>query len=93
MPHLHDTPGALKALQDDIYRKKVLRARSQTVEERIAEMLELSNHQFDMMLAEAMHELGTLDEEEGWAEVRRRINRLDCVRDQAFYLEEKPSAA
>jgi hypothetical protein len=65
------------ALQDDLYREKVLRARKMTVEERLAEVFEISNEQFGMMLAGAMHRLGTRNETEGWAEVKRWMDRLD----------------
>jgi hypothetical protein len=81
----HDDPAALKALQDAIYREKVLRARKQTVEERLADVFEVSNHQFGMMLAGAMHRLGTTNEEEGWVEVRRWMARLDQTRDFNVY--------
>jgi len=33
MSNLHDDPSALKALQDDIYRERVLRARQMSVAE------------------------------------------------------------
>lgn len=92
MPNLHDDPVALKVLQDDIYREKILRARSMSVEERLAEVFELSDQQFGMMLAGAMHRLGTRDEEEGWREVRRWMERLDQVREHGLYVREKPTA-
>ena len=92
MANLHDDPAALKALQDDIYREKVLRARKMTPEERLAEAFELSNHQFGMMLAGAMHRLGTDDEAAGWEEVRRWMKRLDRVREHGWYVPEKPSS-
>lgn len=38
----------LKAMQDFIFREKILRARRQTPEERLADVFELSNHQFGM---------------------------------------------
>ncbi|CAN5486211.1 hypothetical protein BH09VER1_BH09VER1_50110 [soil metagenome] len=93
MPNLHDDPAALKALQDDIYREKILRARSMSVTERLAEVFELSDQQFEMMLAGAMHRLGTRDEEAGWQEVRRWMERLDRVREQGRYATEKPASA
>ncbi len=92
MPNLHDDPAALKALQDDIYRERVLRARSLTMEQRLAEMFELSNRQFDMMLAEAMNRLGTEDEEVGWREVRCQMSRLDQQHEQGLY-ETKPGTS
>lgn len=91
MPNVHDDPAALKALQDELYREKVLRARRMSVEERLAEVFELSNHQFGMMLAGAMHRMGTRDEAAGWQEVRRWMHRLDRVRDHGLYVTEKPA--
>ena len=93
MANIHDDPAALKALQDDIYREKVLRARGMTVEERLADVFELSNHVFGMMLSGAMHRLGTSDEEAGWQEVRRWMERLDRTHDHGLYVREKPAAA
>ncbi len=93
MANIHDDPAALKALQDDIYREKILRARAMTSEQRLVEAFELSNHQFGMMLAGAMHRLETRDEEEGWREVALWMRRLDQVRDQGLYVTEKPALA
>lgn len=75
----------LKAMQDDIYREKILRARRQTPEQRLADVFELSNHQFGMMLGGAMHRIGTRDESKGWEEVRRWMGRLDRAREYQFY--------
>ena len=91
MSNRHEDPAVLKALQDELYRAKVLRARAMTPEQRLAEVFELSNHQFGMMLAGAMHRLGTRDEAAGWAEVRRWMQRLDRVRDHGLYVTEKPA--
>lgn len=66
MPNIHDDPAALKALQDDIYRERILRARSMTEEQRLADVFELSNFQFGMLLGGAMNRIGTTDEVEGW---------------------------
>jgi hypothetical protein len=93
MANIHDDPAALKALQDDIYRERILRARKMTMEQRLADVFELSNHQFGMMLAGAMHRLGTSDEAAGWQEVRRWMARLDSVHDHGLYVTEKPSDA
>jgi hypothetical protein len=79
----------LKAMQDSIYREKILRARRQTPEERLADVFELSNHQFGMMLGGAMHRIGTTNENEGWQEVRRWMRRLDRVREHGLYVTEK----
>lgn len=91
MSNPYDNPAALKSLQDAIYRERILRARKMTEQERLAEVFELSNFQFGLMLAGAMHRLGTTDEAEGWAEVRRWMDRLDRARDHSFYVKEKPA--
>ena len=93
MANIHDDPAALKALQDDIYRERILRARKMTVQERLADVFELSNHQFGMMHSGAMHRLGTSDEAAGWQEVRRWMERLDRVREHGLYVSEKPATA
>ena len=92
MANIHDDPAALKALQDDIYRDRILRARRLTVEQRLADVFEISNHMFGMMLGGAMHKLATQDKMEGWAEVRRWMHRLDRVREHSLYVTEKPVA-
>lgn len=93
MVNPHDNPAALKELQDAIYRDKVLRAREMSVEERLDEVFELSNRQMGMMLAGAMHRLGTSDPVEGWEEVSRWLARLDRVRDHGLYVREKRQSA
>ncbi len=90
MPNANDAAAALKTLQNDIYRGKIVRARGLTMEQRLDEVFELSNHQFGMMLAGAMHRLGTRGESEGWDEVRRWMERLDRARDHAFYVTDIP---
>ena len=75
MANPHDDPAALKALQDEIYRERILRARKMTVQERLAEALELTNGVFRRMHEGAMWQLGTTDAEAGWREVRRRLER------------------
>ena len=91
MANIHDDPAALKALQDDIYRERVLRARRLTVEERLAEAFELTNSVFTRMHEGAMWQLGTTDPDAGWAEVRRRMERLSRVHDHGLYSLTKPA--
>ena len=91
MANIHDDPAALKALQDDIYREKILRARQMTVEERLADALELTNAVFARMHEGAMWQLGTTDAELGWQEVRRRLARLGRVHDEGRFVNTKPS--
>lgn len=93
MNNPHEDPAALKALQDAIYRERILRARSMTPEERLAECFEQSDFQMGMMLGGAMHRLGTDDEALGWKEVRRWLARLDTVHERGLYTQAKPAAA
>lgn len=91
MANIHDDPAALKALQDAIYRDKVLRARKMTAEQRLAEALELTNSVFIRMHEGAMWQLGTTDPQVGWQEVRRRLARLSRVHDEGRFVTERPS--
>jgi hypothetical protein len=91
MANIHDDPAALKALQDDIYRERILRARKMTLEQRLAESLELTNGVFVRMHEGAMWQLGTTDAERGWQEVRRRLARLGRVHDEGRFVNSKPA--
>jgi hypothetical protein len=90
MANIHDDPAALKALQDDIYRERVLRARKMTPEERLADVLELTNSVFTRMHEGAMWQLGTSDADLGWREVRRRLDRIGRVHDEGRFVSSKP---
>jgi hypothetical protein len=90
MANIHDDPAALKALQDDIYRERILRARRMTAEQRLADALELTNGVFARMHEGAMWQLGTTDAELGWQEVRRRLERLDRIHDEGRFVSTKP---
>jgi hypothetical protein len=90
MANIHDDPAALKALQDDIYRERILRARKMTVEQRLADALELTNGVFTRMHEGAMWQLGTTDAELGWQEVRRRLARLGRMHDEGRFVNTKP---
>lgn len=81
----------LKKIQDSIYRERILRARSQTPEERLADVFAQSASQFGMMLSGAMARLKTNDPDAGWAEVRRWMLRLDKVHDHGRYVADKPA--
>ena len=71
----------LENLQDEIYRDKVLRARSMTQEERLTEVFELSNAMLNRMLMGVMWQKGIEDISEAKREVGKRIDRLRAVRD------------
>lgn len=90
MSNVHDDPAALKALQDDIYREKVRRARQLTPEQRLADAFELTNGVFARMHEGAMWQTGTTDAEQGWQEVRRRLDRLCRTHDHGRFALQKP---
>lgn len=77
--------GTLAAMQDAIYRGKVLRARAMTPGERLDEAFELSNDIFAWMLDGAKAQLGTGNDEDGWAEVGRRLGRLRRLHERVLY--------
>ncbi|MFM7181341.1 MAG: hypothetical protein ACKO2G_07760 [Verrucomicrobiales bacterium] len=81
----------LKAMQDSIYREKILRARRQTPEERLADVFVLTNSAFARMHAGAMWQAGTTDEQEGWRIVRQRLARLSKVHDAGRFVSHPPS--
>ena len=78
-------PQALKALQDAIYRDKVMRARAMTPAERLAEVLELSNGIFTWMHAGAMAQNKFTDENAGWEEVSHRLAKLRRIHERGIY--------
>lgn len=83
-------PDALKALQKAIYRDKVLRARAMSPAERLDEALELSNDIYTWMLDGAKSQCDLSSDEEGWAEVLRRLQTLRRLHEKTLY---KPVAA
>lgn len=72
-------------LQKSIYRQKVMRARAMTPVERLDEALELSNDIFFWMLDGAKNQHGLESDEEGWAEVERRLARLRRLHEAGLY--------
>ena len=91
MANPHDRPIALNDLQDAIYREKVMRARSLSPEERFDGGMTHTNFVMRLMLDGAMEQTGITDIREGWAEVRRRMERLCQVRDHQFYTSQHPA--
>jgi hypothetical protein len=88
----HDDPAALKALQDSIYRERVMRARRMTPDERLATVFELTNGVFERMHEGAMWQMGTSDPARGWEEVRRRLDRLRRLEERGRYVTNPPEA-
>ena len=74
-------PVKLRAVQEEIYRGKVLRARGMTDTERLDEVLELSNDIFGWITAPA----GTSGEEARWEEVERRLRILRRLHEHNLY--------
>ena len=84
-----DADASLKAMQDDIYREKILRARKLTPEQRLADVFELTNAVFARMHEGALWQAGITDAEEGWKIVRQRLNRLQKVQDMGRFSNQK----
>ncbi|CAN5440679.1 hypothetical protein BH23VER1_BH23VER1_22070 [soil metagenome] len=82
----------LREMQDAIYREKVARARSMTVGERLGEAFELTDEIFERMFAGAMAQIGSTNPEEGWREVRDRLDRLRAFHERGRYADERPGA-
>jgi hypothetical protein len=88
-PTESDCPAAeLKAMQDSIYRERVLRARRQTPEERLADVFELTNSSFARMHEGAMWQAGITDVDAGWQIVRKRLDRLRGVHEAGRFVSE-----
>jgi soluble cytochrome b562 len=77
----------LKAMQDSIYREKILRARRQTPEERLADVFELTNAVFARMHEGAMWQAEITDHQKGWEIVRQRLDRLRKVNEAGRFLD------
>ena len=90
-PATDSAAAELKAMQESIYREKILRARRQTPEERLADVFELTNAVFARMHAGAMWQAGITDEAEGWRIVRRRLARLSKVHDAGRFVNQPPA--
>lgn len=87
-----DLAAELKAMQDSIYREKILRARRQTPEERLADVFKLTNTVFTRMHEGAMWQAGITDEQEGWEIVRKRLARLSLIHDAGRFVNHLPAA-
>jgi hypothetical protein len=86
-----DEAAALRALQDDIYRERILRARRMTPEQRLSDVIELTNGVFARMHEGAMWQLGTTDAEAGWREVARRLARLSATDERGRFAPSRPA--
>ena len=71
----------LEQLQLKIARDQLNRARAMTGQQRLAEAFDLTNEVFARMHAGAMAQLGINDPAAAWQEVRRRLGRLQQLRD------------
>lgn len=74
-----------KLLQDAIYNDKIRRARLMTATERLDEALELSNGIYAWMLDGAKSQCKVDSDEEGWAEVERRLLILRKLHERKIY--------
>ena len=84
-----DAEKELLAMQQAIYREKVSRARQMTPEERLADVFELSNAAMARMHEGAMWQHGLTDEDEGWALVSQRLERLRQLHEKGLFVNER----
>jgi hypothetical protein len=90
-PNASDLAAAeLKAMQDSIYREKILRARRQTPEQRLADVFELTNTVFARMHDGALWQAGITDADVGWQIVRKRLERLRKVHEAGRFVQDEP---
>lgn len=82
---------ALAALQDAIWRDKILQARAMTPAERFEGDLEQTNFVMRLMLDGTMSQLGIGNPSEGWRELRARMDRLRQAADAGFYVDSTPA--
>lgn len=81
----------LEQLQLTIARDQLNRARAMTGQQRLAEAFDLTNEVFARMHAGAMVQLDINDSAAAWQEVRRRLGRLQQLRDAGrFTTEPRP---
>ncbi len=80
-----DVAAALRALQAEIYRERILRARRMTPEQRLGDVMELTNSVFARMHEGAMWQLGSTDAGAGWREVARRLARLSAIEESGRF--------
>ncbi len=82
--------NALHALQEDIYREKVFRARQMTVAERLMSVFDCTSLSLNLMYAGVRSQKPALSEEETWDEVGARIRRGRRLHDHGYYRTEEP---
>ncbi len=78
----------LKKLQDAIYKEKVLRARSMTPEQRLADVFELCNGVMERMLAGVMWQKRIKTTQEAKQVLSKQIERLRFVHDHVDRQEQ-----
>ena len=88
-----DRAGAeLKAMQDSIYRERILRARRQTPEDRLADVFELPDAEMMRMHDAAMLEIADpADDAQGWEVVKQRVELERKMRDAGRFARQLPS--
>jgi hypothetical protein len=72
---IETNPEALKALQDDLYRERILRSRAMTPGQRLMAAFECSNLGLQLAHGVAMKQKKLSDDAQGWEEVARRFER------------------
>lgn len=81
----------LARLQQQIYREKILRARAMSVEERLAEVFELTNEVMIRIL-DGARARSKGDEALAWDDAWQRLSRLRAVNDRGRFTTEQRSS-
>ena len=85
-----ETPNEFQPLMDEIFREKVLRARRQSLEEKLVMGLDLFEEALVRMRGGVRAEFPEFTAEQVEAELYRRLARVRQVQEHGFYRTDPP---
>jgi len=80
-----ETQEEINELADAIYRDKVLRARTRTMDERMLDGMECFDFSCRIMADGVRHQLGLTDDKEVWDKVRERLDIVRRLNERGIY--------
>ncbi|MCA1963525.1 MAG: hypothetical protein LDL31_06225 [Prosthecobacter sp.] len=83
---LTQSPPELHPLMDAIRRDRVIRARNQTAEERLAEAMEMTDFAFEIMMSSVKDSHPDADDETATSLLRERLARLRKREDRGLFI-------
>ena len=86
-----EAPNEFQPLMDEIFREKVLRARRQSLEEKLVAGLDLFEESLVRMRGGIRAQFPEFTPEQVEAELYRRIARVRQVQEHGFYSTEPPA--